>query len=449
MPADSSADSQGQRTLDTLVDEIGLQQLPLLGTSTAMGPRPSIVVTAAATYNINAGCSQPIANDYVLHPVSRIIHREPLAEWIPHEHPEGALYFRHIDQNVFTDVDLYDPAALVSLTFCKEQILRRPQADWMFRSGDVDLVLDILTYDKAHLKSRVLGRRLLYEELAGLEGNAGHNTATHISLSDEVALEVEYCCDILAADIESEEPTEENAPVIIVKPWGAVIALIRFYNFNGENSARLDSTNSVYGPDFAEASGSMVLEPTTRMLSYISVFFGLGSIMTGMFLARQYRQEDRDAGFSEIANRFFARRSIIGFQSLAMLYSLPYAFMIWGMFTFVLAFLTMTIQSISGASRCFVVAVFAVIFVSAVGHLIAENVARSWPLVPTPTNAPRVVTYQKITSGTFTLYTNPLRRVEWRDLSGASCPNASAKGFKGMATLAPSISDVWSAFTQP
>jgi hypothetical protein len=46
------------------------------------------------------------------------------------------------------------------------------------------------------------------------------------------------------------------------------------------------------------------------------------------------------------------------------------------MITFLLAFVTMTVQSITGASWYLVVFVFAVIFVSAFGHLIAEHVIR-------------------------------------------------------------------------
>ncbi|KAJ7850900.1 hypothetical protein B0H14DRAFT_2355510 [Mycena olivaceomarginata] len=188
------------------------------------------------------------------------------------------------------------------------------------------------------------------------------------------------------------------------------VALVNFYNLNGETSARLDASNSVYAPipdasyrfifispflfncphthlanihkmykdellhckswiEFvrclrsewqdtilfgtlilnanvgflAISSVTEVLELPAQTLSYISVFFGLGSIMTG---AIQY-PEDRDGLFANDAvrtistyvlsadrdslqTRFFKMRSVIGFESLAMLYSLPYAFMIWG-----------------------------------------------------------------------------------------------------------------------
>ncbi|KAJ7505944.1 hypothetical protein B0H11DRAFT_1976753 [Mycena galericulata] len=514
MPPDPPAHGQGQRTPDTLVDEIALQRLPPPRTSATLGPQYTsvdFIPIAPQDFNRYDRCRhiKRIATDYVLPPVSRIIHREPLAEWILHEHPEGALYFRHKDQNVFTDIDLYDPAALVRLAFCKEQILRRPKADWLLRSGNVDLVLDILTYDKTRLKCAYYfadhAERVVFwiddfsmRNLYVWKRVPGITTATHV----KVALEVEYwrhleyfpsrfpvsrtvlkelkglivfgitdtmtspttifpvptehlfqmlsVVDTLSADIESERQTEDNAAVIIVKPWGAVIArfmrqfaLGRFYNFNGETSARLDSTTSVYGHVsevsssfiflspllfnsprthldnihtmysdgilncmgwkhfiqqlrsewqdtilfgtlilnanvgfLAISSGTIPLKPPAQILSYISVFFGLGSVMTAMFLGRQYRQENRDAGFTQIAAPFFARRSIIGFQSLAMLYSLPYALMIWGMLTFLLAFFTLTIQSTTGAGRGLVVVVFSVVLVVAVGHLIAENVVR-------------------------------------------------------------------------
>ncbi|KAJ7485356.1 hypothetical protein FB451DRAFT_1392105 [Mycena latifolia] len=419
----SRADSQDQRTSDTLVDGIFLQQIQASPTGTsALGtqyPSVTFIPIAPQIFNRYDRCRyiERVAHDYVLHPVSRVIHRDPLAEWIPHEHPEGALYFRHIEKNVFTDVDLYDPAAFSHLAVCMEQILRRPHADSVLRSGNVDLVLDILTCDKAHLECAYYfvdhAERLVFwiddfrmSKLKAWRAVPGITTATHVRLG----LEIEYwqhvdyfpsalpisgavlktlrslilfgitdtmtsltttspfptehmfrmlsVVETITTDIESVGPTEVNTATLMVidKPWGVAIgrfmiefARTKFYNFNGEPSARLDSTNSVYGPMpeasypfifispllfnsprshltnihtmykdgilncmgwkhfirhlrsewqetilfgtlilnanvgfLAISSGTIALEPPAQTLSYISGFFGLGSIMTGV-----------------------------------------------------------------------------------------------------------------------------------------------------------------------
>ncbi|KAJ7732249.1 hypothetical protein DFH07DRAFT_968515 [Mycena maculata] len=533
MAPDVAADTQGQGATDTLVNGIDLQQRPRRPTSVAMGkarnPSVTFIPIAPQAFNrydhgrymimlydpYHASFTGLFLRHHQLQSCTDSYPSEPLVEWIPHEHPEGALYFRHIDKNVFTDVDLYDPAELIRLTVCMEEIRRRPRTEWLLQSGNVDLVLDVLKYDDAHIECAYYfsdhAERLVFwvdefsmSNLRIWRTIPGITTATHVKLGLEIEywynmeLHVDYfpsalpisltalkelrnritfgiadamtspttivftstdymfrvisLVDIVAADIESEGATEANTPtrVTVDKAWGVVIgrfmredALMRFVHFYGETSARLDSMTSVYGfvpepsylfiflspllfnsprthltrihtmyndeilncrgwKDFirnlrsewqdtilfgtlilnanigflAISSGTIALKPPALIPSYISVFFGLGSILTSMFLGRQYQQEDRDVLFSAIATEFFKRRSVVGFQSLAVLYSLPYAFMIWGMLTFLLAFFAMTIQSVTGATRSFVVAIFAVIFVSAVGHLTAEHVVR-------------------------------------------------------------------------
>ncbi|KAJ6502893.1 hypothetical protein C8R47DRAFT_218346 [Mycena vitilis] len=123
----------------------------------------------------------------------------------------------------------------------------------------------------------------------------------------------------------------------------------------------------------AISGGAVVLEPLARTLSYVSVFFGLGSILTGMFLSRRYAEEDSDAGFCLVTG-FFARQSVVGFQSLAILYSLPYAFMVWGMIVFVFAFVAMAAQSVTGVSRAIALAICAAVTVLSLGYLLGKNV---------------------------------------------------------------------------
>ncbi|KAJ7827831.1 hypothetical protein B0H13DRAFT_1917454 [Mycena leptocephala] len=284
------------------------------------------------------------------------------------------------------------PSTLGTERICVEQILQRPRVDWLLESENVDLVVDILSHDKDHIDCAYYfadhAERIIFwiddfsmNKLTAWRAMPGITTATQIKRG----LEIEYCCqgitksshvqcrwyawyssivDSLATDIESSGPPEVNDVdlVAIDKAWDVVIGLVlnahvhrplmrhaalsRFYYFNGESSARLDSSNSIYATlpgtsslfcsvllfnsplthikninkmfkdgilnckgwnDFtrslrsewqdtvlfgtlilnanvgflAISSGTIMLHRLAQTLSYISVFFGIGSIMTG------------------------------------------------------------------------------------------------------------------------------------------------------------------------
>ncbi|KAF7366714.1 hypothetical protein MSAN_00929500 [Mycena sanguinolenta] len=448
-----------------------------------------------------------VVTDYVVRPLSRSIHIALFDDWIPHEHPEGAIYFKHKHQNIYTDVDLYNPIDFRRLAFCQQEILQHPLAEDLLKSGSVDLVLDIVGHDKDHLTCAYYfidhAERVVFwvhdfsmSQLHAWRRVPGITTATHAKMGLEVEywrhseyfpsalpislgllqelrsqivfsitdamtspttmvpLQTDYLLqmlriiDAVATDIETMNGAQSSFTPIrtIDKPWGVVVGrfmgqftLSRFQNFNGELFARLDRSNSVYGPvpepssrfilisrilfnspathlvsiqmmfkdgilnclswkEFmsglraewqetilfgtlilnanvgflAISSGTLTVEVLARTLSCISVFFGFGSVVTGLVLCRQYENEFKHPCSSSDTTAFFSRRSVIGLQSLAILYSLPSTFMLWGMTTFVMAFLTMTIQSITGAARGLVVVVFVGIFASAFGYLTAE-----------------------------------------------------------------------------
>ncbi|KAF9467882.1 hypothetical protein BDZ94DRAFT_913657 [Collybia nuda] len=66
--------------------------------------------------------------------------------------------------------------------------------------------------------------------------------------------------------------------------------------------------------------------------SYISVLTSMGAIIFGLLLTRQHQH---------IFNmKFLANRgvSVLGFETLALMYSLPYVFLMWGTFSFLAAF---------------------------------------------------------------------------------------------------------------
>ncbi|KAJ6518021.1 hypothetical protein C8R47DRAFT_1189440 [Mycena vitilis] len=505
-------------------------QLQSVGSTSATvaSSNPALSVTflpiAPQAFNRYDHCRyiDPIHVEVFVPPLSRSIYRESLADWLPHEHPEGALYFRHNQmvriavskciiyitppQNIFTDVDLYHPVDFRHLTFCKDEILRRPAAERVLESSTVDLVLDVLAERNGHLKCAYYfvdhAERIVFwiekfrmNDLAAWHLVPGISSASHIkraltveywrhceyfpvtlpistavlkelrrlvvfSISDTmvsptttVTLPVEFLFQMLSiVDTMSTEVGEAEGNTKLVgsddQAWGVVIARFmgqlavpRFYYCHGEPIARLDSTMSMYGPTprptssyfvffspllfnspinhfkninamyndrilsctewkqfiqrlrlewqetilfgtlilnanvgfLAISNGTLIVNTSAQTLSCISVLLGFGAVMTGLILSRQYGETFLHPCSSADLSQFFKRRSVGGLQSLAILYSLPSASMIWGMITFLLAFLVMAVESFDGSRRVLFLVVFASIALLAFGYLGAEH----------------------------------------------------------------------------
>ncbi|KAH8101122.1 hypothetical protein BXZ70DRAFT_110008 [Cristinia sonorae] len=75
-----------------------------------------------------------------------------------------------------------------------------------------------------------------------------------------------------------------------------------------------------------------------QIISYISVIAGVGCIIIGLLLVRQYRVKPRDT--VDEAAKFLHSKThpTRGVETLAILYSLPYALLMWSMVTFLAAF---------------------------------------------------------------------------------------------------------------
>ncbi|KAH7914526.1 hypothetical protein BJ138DRAFT_1079243 [Hygrophoropsis aurantiaca] len=75
-----------------------------------------------------------------------------------------------------------------------------------------------------------------------------------------------------------------------------------------------------------------------QVASYISIVASVGAVILGLLLVRQNRTKGRES--AEEAALFMTKmtHSMFGTETLAILYSLPYALLMWGMVFFVLAF---------------------------------------------------------------------------------------------------------------
>ncbi|KAJ7619660.1 hypothetical protein FB45DRAFT_931357 [Roridomyces roridus] len=80
-----------------------------------------------------------------------------------------------------------------------------------------------------------------------------------------------------------------------------------------------------------------------QMSSFVSVCFALGSIIMGLFLSRKYRPETVDAVTAGPASSF-KEQCLGAFEAYAILFSLPYVFMMWSMIFFLTTFLIMAVE---------------------------------------------------------------------------------------------------------
>jgi len=75
-----------------------------------------------------------------------------------------------------------------------------------------------------------------------------------------------------------------------------------------------------------------------QLASYLSIITSIGSIVTGLLLLRQHRTKPQDAA-GEVDNYLRSRHhDALGFETLAILYSLPYSLLLWSMMIFTTAF---------------------------------------------------------------------------------------------------------------
>ncbi|KDR80111.1 hypothetical protein GALMADRAFT_136654 [Galerina marginata CBS 339.88] len=113
-------------------------------------------------------------------------------------------------------------------------------------------------------------------------------------------------------------------------------------------------------------SDNLPYRSPAQISSYLSVVASIGSIVLGLLLIRQNRTKSRES--ADEMQDFMSNRSHprLGLETLAILYSLPYALLMWGMVSFLAAFCFMCFQHSNIQARavvgpfCFVVAILIV-----------------------------------------------------------------------------------------
>ncbi|PCH35237.1 hypothetical protein WOLCODRAFT_125636 [Wolfiporia cocos MD-104 SS10] len=75
-----------------------------------------------------------------------------------------------------------------------------------------------------------------------------------------------------------------------------------------------------------------------QIASLVSTIASIGSTFVGLLLVRQYRLKPKDTAQEAVTFLNSRKHPTLGLETLAIVYSLPYALLIWGMVTFLIAF---------------------------------------------------------------------------------------------------------------
>ncbi|KAJ7126104.1 hypothetical protein C8R44DRAFT_874477 [Mycena epipterygia] len=121
----------------------------------------------------------------------------------------------------------------------------------------------------------------------------------------------------------------------------------------------------------------------TQISSYLSTLTSIGAIIIGLLLVKQNR--DRDRLPAEDAARFILNRthSTLGTETLAVLYSLPYAMLIWSMVSFLAAFSFMCFENSSLVTRTLVAVLLATVAALILWCVFAEWESADWDWLTT------------------------------------------------------------------
>ncbi|KAF8889708.1 hypothetical protein BD779DRAFT_1520584 [Infundibulicybe gibba] len=96
-----------------------------------------------------------------------------------------------------------------------------------------------------------------------------------------------------------------------------------------------------------------------QITSYVSTIISIASILLGLLLVRHYRTKAK-ANSDDAATFLIQRHPTLGLEALAIMYSLPYALLMWAMVSFLAAFTLMCLLESDFSTRSLVIATWIV-----------------------------------------------------------------------------------------
>lgn len=403
---------------------------------------------------------EDVVSTHVCSPVTTQFVRESTPEnWIPLMHPEGALYWVHENNPIYTDTNMCDPLlrqqieeALDEINELKESCPPLPVDDWELAlelGQDAETGQPICSYYFVCTSTRCLFWLHDFDLESALAGLRGVTEMPHIHL----ALQAQYWnhWEMYPHDREVPEPLLQELLGILVHAgvdcmtscnstaaysegelskllgyvkhvtsiggnYGFSACIVgrlmsfflyaRYLNFFGQKGARLTNDQTIYGtqpkrtyliktmsvllfsapevhlkglesiytdyvlcqhrwaqfitPLQADWSGLVLygavllianvaflalpsVDPgnhhrtPVQLASYLSIITSIGSTVIGLLLLRQHRTKPQDAS-EEVVDYLRSRyHPSLGFETLAIQYSLPYSLLLWSVLMFTTA----------------------------------------------------------------------------------------------------------------
>ncbi|KAJ6474561.1 hypothetical protein DFH09DRAFT_1343104 [Mycena vulgaris] len=306
-----------------------------------------------------------VATPYCVPPFCRPFSRGSVPNWTPHRHPEGVLYFMHEKHRIFTDAYMYNDAVLDKMNTCISQIIIRLGDKGFFASGaeEIDVVLDLAEdsddmikcgyYFVDHSMRSIFWMNFFdMDQLVAWKRVPGIDSASYVSeLRDAIV-------DIATDALTSPTTTVAFALDDLLKMLTLTISMggdvegARPESYGVKIDQGLSLANSLGKGSWNKFSqsvkwqdmtlyASLILNANVGILaipgsgntsialvsSYMSICFGLGSIILGLLLSRKDRLEAVDAVTATPAHSF-KQQSLHALEARAFLFSLPYVFMV-------------------------------------------------------------------------------------------------------------------------
>ncbi|KAG1894915.1 uncharacterized protein F5891DRAFT_699865 [Suillus fuscotomentosus] len=418
----------------------------------------------------------------------------PVSGWEPLTHPEGALFFYHSYDRVFTDVDVRDPGSAVTMGTMGEVVkeaykearkahtfhasveltLEHMEVDgeekwgyyfvdhdrhvifWPepYKSGDLlDNVRGVKR--KSHIKYALESQYWLHIELFPNKRflpqyvlvrlkeivmfTQADNITSEKSLATFTPDQVSSMLDLMDPLMSSVDKEHEHSVWIVARFMGDFCS-DKFANFCGQPGARLDVDQSLYGdsvphpksvlfrvmnvilfgsPDaqskalhkiwvdytivqrrwknfinrlnnewngytifstvmLAVDISFLAVPPVQNqvpaiLVLYMSTLCALGSLVISLVLAGQVNDSRRDSAESVASFMLEMSQSVLGLESLALMLSLPYALLIWGMAFFAAALSTVIYCTSDVVTISIVSPIWAAIFILSTWPVLATN----------------------------------------------------------------------------
>ncbi|KZV72698.1 hypothetical protein PENSPDRAFT_683442 [Peniophora sp. CONT] len=321
---------------------------------------------------------------------------DSLGAWTPLVHPDGSLYFYHASKRIWTNTYIYERLYFDEIEECSAFLEFNRQtflAHGYPIPASCELVIEIGTSDDNredilwryyyvdHATRAIfwLQQHILWKEVHAVQGafspdHIYHKIQEFYCIHPETdgwvlsswifrALDlllflapssvVEGLCNIIIDDVVVDyvwrdyfKQLMEDWDMLILQGTVVLTANVSFLAI--PDVMHFPAQPSGIGGDSDVQAWVRPQFAWSASLSYVSTLFALGSVMAGLYLVRCNRAQIELSTDAPKVSQYLNSRHLV---PLAVIYSLPYALLMWGITFFLAALLCFTFDSTDIASR--------------------------------------------------------------------------------------------------